>query len=301
MWRALHRQSHFFTGSAVVLVLLAGSSWTAPCRAQQSLSIQSPRQIAAERAIRQSLEKKTSFDIHELPLEKFAARLAQTAGVNIVLDRKAMEDLGVGGDTPVTLSVSKISLDSILSLALHELELTWYIAHEVVIITTPEQLEANLFIRVYPVHDLVMTNVSRGVGTNETGEWEPDFDSLIHIITTTVHPTDWEEVGGPGSIVEFENSYTLVIAQTPEVHAKIEALLVTLRRFTDRVPARARPKISSTGSTAIAPPRRAASRSRQRISGHYPAWRLPARKGSNWSEPSSHGGGGYFKVDDSGE
>jgi hypothetical protein len=37
------------------------------------------------------------------------------------------------------------------------------------------------------------------------GGVEPDFESLIELITSTVRPTTWDEVGGPGSIKEFPN------------------------------------------------------------------------------------------------
>lgn len=33
---------------------------------------------------------------------------------------------------------------------------------------------------------------------------QADFDSLIELITTTIAPTSWDEVGGPGAISEFE-------------------------------------------------------------------------------------------------
>ena len=32
---------------------------------------------------------------------------------------------------------------------------------------------------------------------------QPDFDSLIDLITSTIKPTSWDEVGGPGSIMPF--------------------------------------------------------------------------------------------------
>ena len=35
------------------------------------------------------------------------------------------------------------------------------------------------------------------------GMAEPDFDSLIELITSTIKPTSWDEVGGPGSIMPF--------------------------------------------------------------------------------------------------
>jgi general secretion pathway protein D len=60
-----------------------------------------------------------------------------------------------------------------------------------------------------------------------------DFDSLIELITTTVEPTSWDEVGGPGSIAPFETNLSLVISQTQEVHEEIADLLEQLRRLQD--------------------------------------------------------------------
>ena len=37
------------------------------------------------------------------------------------------------------------------------------------------------------------------------GGVEPDFDSLIELISTTIDPESWEELGGPGAIAPFES------------------------------------------------------------------------------------------------
>jgi len=60
-----------------------------------------------------------------------------------------------------------------------------------------------------------------------------DFDSLIDLITTTIEPTTWDTVGGPGSIAPFETNLSLVISQTQEVHEEIVDLLEQLRRMQD--------------------------------------------------------------------
>ncbi len=62
---------------------------------------------------------------------------------------------------------------------------------------------------------------------------QPDFDSLIELITTTVEPQTWEEVGGPGTISPFQNNLSLVISQTEDVHEQIVELLEQLRRNQD--------------------------------------------------------------------
>ncbi len=62
---------------------------------------------------------------------------------------------------------------------------------------------------------------------------QPDFEPLIDLITTTIKPQTWDEVGGPGSISQFSNNLSLVISQTEEVHQAIADLLEQLRRNQD--------------------------------------------------------------------
>ncbi len=78
------------------------------------------------------------------------------------------------------------------------------------------------------------TNVPIGSGPGGMGGAAmADFESLIDLIVTTVAPTTWEEVGGPGSIAPFETNLSLVISQTQEVHEQVAQLLEQLRRLQD--------------------------------------------------------------------
>lgn len=61
----------------------------------------------------------------------------------------------------------------------------------------------------------------------------PDFNTLVDLITTTVAPDTWEEVGGNGSIRHYETTLSLVIRQTQKVHEEIADLLNQLRRLQD--------------------------------------------------------------------
>ena len=65
------------------------------------------------------------------------------------------------------------------------------------------------------------------------GAASADFDSLIELITTTIKPDTWEEVGGSGAIQEFEGTLSLVVTQTQDVHEEIADLLEQLRRLQD--------------------------------------------------------------------
>jgi len=46
-------------------------------------------------------------------------------------------------------------------------------------------------------------------------KWE--FDPLIQLIQTTIKPNSWEDVGGPGTIDQFEtNCCVLLVSSEPE-------------------------------------------------------------------------------------
>ena len=84
------------------------------------------------------------------------------------------------------------------------------------------------------------THPSQGMGMGGPGGpgglgggTEPDFDSLIDLITKTVKPTTWDDVGGPGTIAPFETNLSIVVSQTQDVHKELADLLVQLRRLQD--------------------------------------------------------------------
>lgn len=60
-----------------------------------------------------------------------------------------------------------------------------------------------------------------------------DFDTLIDLITTTIAPDSWDEVGGPGAVESFPTNLSLVVSQTQDVHEQIEDLLEQLRQLQD--------------------------------------------------------------------
>jgi len=65
------------------------------------------------------------------------------------------------------------------------------------------------------------------------GGSQADFDSLIDLVTSTIQPATWDEVGGPGTIAEFRTNLSLVVSQTQDVHEQIVDLLEQLRRLQD--------------------------------------------------------------------
>ena len=168
----------------------------------------------SEKKISAELEKHAQFDFVETPLHDVVVFLKDKHSLEIQLDDKALEEAGVGSDTPVSCKVKGISLRSALRLLLRPLDLAFVIDDEVLLITTTEVADMRLFTRTYPIGDLIGDN---------------DYDSLIEVITTTVRPQTWDEVGGPGAISEMSAAGSLVISQTQDVHAEVLQLLQSLR------------------------------------------------------------------------
>jgi type II secretory pathway component GspD/PulD (secretin) len=57
--------------------------------------------------------------------------------------------------------------------------------------------------------------------------------TLIKLITNTVHPETWSDMGGPGTIDYYPLGMALVISQTPDIQEQVADLLQALRRLQD--------------------------------------------------------------------
>ena len=100
--------------------------------------------------------KSTGLDFTEEPLESVVNFLQDEYDIPIQLDTPSLEDAGLTVDEPVTVNLKNITLRSALRLMLKRMQLTYVIRDEVLMITTPEEAEADLIAKVYPVADLVL-------------------------------------------------------------------------------------------------------------------------------------------------
>lgn len=179
------------------------------------LSERSPGSVEA--LIRWVLEQPTTtMDFVEQPLRDVTAFLTRQHRIPVVLHTQKLKDTGLSGDSPVTKTLRGISLQSALRLLLKDLDLTFIVRDEALLITTREDAESRLHGVAYPVHDLIET---------PNGQ---DLDSLIDLITTVVLPPSWSDVGGPGSVQGLGRGW-LLVQQTEYCHALVDHLLTTLR------------------------------------------------------------------------
>ena len=201
--------------------MAAGLVWTLAANLAWSADSAQPPPNPNEAHILAALDDKTELEFVDQPLSDVIDYLKQRHGIEIQVDHKALTDAGLGSDTPITKHVRGIRLESALDLMLDDLDLTFLVRDEVMFITSKQVAENLLTAKTYPVADLV----AREAGA----EAEDDYCSLMELITSSVGPSTWNEVGGPGSIHEFRNSRALVILQTFAVHREIERLLASVR------------------------------------------------------------------------
>ena len=198
-------------------------------------------EVRAEQRIRRALQKPIPIRCVDRPLSGALAVFAAQLGVPVSLDTSAFKEAGIEMDASITFSSPPgVSARSALGSMLDPLKLNWTYRREALLVTTNEAANTMVYTRVYPVADLVL----RGSGGREplslstsVSRFSPDsyssvadFESLIELITSTVRPTSWDTVGGPGSIKGFEGSLVLVFSQTRDVHEEAESLLAVLRK-----------------------------------------------------------------------
>jgi hypothetical protein len=148
-----------------------------------------------------------------------------------VLDLKALADLGLEQNAPITDKISGVSAETALKEMLRDSKLAYTVCGEVLLITSQDAADNKLLVRTYDVSDLPGFR-TKGVQAN------PDFDSLIDTITSSIKPPSWDHVGGPGSVRPFYtgNIQALVVNNTWQVQEEISSLLNDLRKLQKKTP-----------------------------------------------------------------
>jgi hypothetical protein len=182
-----------------------------------------PEFRTGEKAIEAALAEPTQLEFVDTPLSDVIEYLKDIYHIEIQIDKKALEDVGIAADSPITKNLNGISLRSALRLLLRDLDLTYMIDNEVLLITTQCVADARLVTTVYDVADLVAFH-------DKDGDWD-DYDSLIELVKTAIRPTTWDTTGGPGSISGCPTGQArlLVISTTYEIQRDVKTLLENIR------------------------------------------------------------------------
>jgi len=181
-----------------------------------------------EKQIRDRLEGvRVTVDYNETPISDVLRELAEKGGVNIV------RNTDVDPETPVTLTVTNMSLAKVLDWIMSLTEFHYEIRNEA--INVSREVRRRLILQPYPVFDLTrpITNYyPTGRGDQDDGDDDDDDDDdggvtdIRERITRFVAPDSWGE--GEGVTLEIWED-NLLVMQTPEVHQKLVAYLNRLR------------------------------------------------------------------------
>jgi hypothetical protein len=98
--------------------------------------LEQPGADPREASIRAALDQKTDIKFVEKPFSGVVDDLKQRHGIEIQLDRRALDDAGIPNNTPITRSIKGVTLRSALNLLLDDLDLTYAVQNGVLMITT---------------------------------------------------------------------------------------------------------------------------------------------------------------------
>jgi Flp pilus assembly secretin CpaC len=187
----------------------------------------------------------------------------QVSNLNMDIDWASLELIGVDPETPVTLKLTSVTLETVLNRVLDkvsdpDIRAGWAVTDGILTIASDEVLRRNTVLEIYDIRDLLIDipdyteaptfdlnsvlqgNQGGGGGQSpfqQTGQGNQGIDrrdrdemieEIIEIITSNVDSENWDVSGGEtGSIREFNGN--LIITNTPANHRAIITLLSKLR------------------------------------------------------------------------
>lgn len=166
---------------------------------------------SAVRHIREALGHSTSQSFIKIPLQDAIQQISDTHRIPVVIDRRALEEIGLSVDEPVTLSLRDVSLRSFLRLLLRDLDLTYMIKDDVMQVTTFEAAERNLVVEMYRFSD----------------DLTEQSDEIVKALTATIVPDAWDVLGGPCTVTNVEN--VLIVSATENIHEQVRSFLDKLK------------------------------------------------------------------------
>lgn len=160
-----------------------------------------------EMKIEATLDQETTQTFIETPLAEAISQLSQVHNIPIVIDNRALEEIGLSSEVPTMISLKNVTLRSFLRLMLRDLELTYLIDNEVLQITTMEAAEDNLVLEMYILPENLVDK----------------SDQVIKVLTRMVVPDAWDTLGGPSSAMAID--HVLVISATSDVQDQSKQFL----------------------------------------------------------------------------
>lgn len=161
----------------------------------------------------EALRKHVPVELKEVPLKDAIAALAKQLNIQIDIDVPALDEIGLLDNVPVNLSMSGTA-SAVLKQMLSNLQLTWIILDDTLLVTTLEESEEYLFAVVADARQLFATGRFTDDGLTETIQFETNGM--------------WEDLDGAGGTIRTVGGLTF-IRQTQETIGEVAVLLEDLK------------------------------------------------------------------------
>ncbi len=165
------------------------------------------------------------MEFKDAPLSEVVKQLASRCEINVVMDTVGLEDEGVTTNTRLSGAAQGARASTFLDQVLSPLRLDYIVKDDVLQITGRNKARGEMITVNYSVADLVPKEVVNGTTLIDS----KPLDDLIEKIMEKVAPDTWDKVSGPGTIMPYRTTLSLVIRQTQVVHEEIARFLKELR------------------------------------------------------------------------
>jgi hypothetical protein len=118
--------------------------------------------VTGEPSLEDKLNLRLDANFSEVPLGDVLTYIRDATGIQFVVRTKKLEEAAVTPDVPVNAKLKQVRVSTLLDLLLADLELTYVERDDLIFITTPEDAEATLVVRVYDCRDLLSMDAPPG-------------------------------------------------------------------------------------------------------------------------------------------
>ncbi len=171
-----------------------------------------PRRAQVKRnSVRERLQNRISLAMENAPLSQVIEHIGREAKIDVRLHSDALEESGIGTDTPVSISVDGISTAIALQLLLQPIQLGYLIENETLLVTSAARI--------------AKTPVEVQLDLGETLADEAKMSGLKDAIQSFVEPKSWDVAGGPGSIRLHASREEFVVRHVPSIQHEVDRFL----------------------------------------------------------------------------
>ncbi len=180
--------------------------------------------------IEKVLNSKVTFEFQQKPLNEIVALIRKEHGINVQINKLALEEIGYPEDHELSINVKNISMRSALNILLTRMDMAYQVKNGILFLTSAESAEEDLVTKIYRVTDLISPNRTDVVVKSKSYS---RTEELIEVIMSDIEPDTWEDYGGPSSIRKLSGNKEelYIVSSTSKVHNRVDQFLKQLRKI----------------------------------------------------------------------